>query len=59
MKRYAEHMGNHVKQRTKSLCDNKLVDNEESMNMLVASQISETARTQVIPELDALNVRAA
>ncbi len=29
------------------------VDNEESMNMLVASQISETARTQVIPELDA------
>ena len=29
------------------------VDNEESMNMLVASQLSETARTQIYPELDA------
>lgn len=29
------------------------VDNEESMGMLVASQLSETMRTQIIPELDA------
>lgn len=53
MKRYAEHIGNYVKQRTKSLCDNKLVDNEEQMGMLVASQLSETARTQIYPEIDA------
>lgn len=29
------------------------VDNEEQMGMLVASQLSETLRTQIIPEIDA------
>ena len=44
-------MGNHKKQRIKSLCDNTL--NEETLGQAFGTLVGEFIRTQVVPEIDA------
>ena len=53
MKRYAELAGNRKKQGIKSLCDNKLMDDEETLGTAFGRLAGEFGRVYEVPEIDA------